>query len=299
MGNYNTNNGGKQDLPAFSGVHDAIDATQYHRSTGITKSGLLMLRKSPAHFWDWLNSEPTESTPAMNLGTATHTLLFEPHKWSKEIMVVPADAPKKPTKAQLEAEKPKAETIRIIEWWKEFEKKSNGYCVITQEQNEQAKGMVNAVLACDEVVQLMKHPSARAEVSIMAKEHIDGMDIDCKMRCDMLTEDGKTIIDLKTTEDASYDEFSKSFMKNGYWMQAAHYIATARKAGIPVERFIFIAAEKNAPYIVSLYTLDDKSLQRAFEIRERLLKTLANCMKTGKFPANNGISSLTMPFYIN
>lgn len=299
MGNYKTDNAGKQDLPAFAGVHDAIDATQYHRSMGLTKSGLLMLRKSPAHFWNWLNSEPDPSTPAMNLGTATHTLLFEPHKWASEIMVIPADAPKKPTAAQLKSEKPKAETIAQIKWWEEFDKQAEGYCVITQEQQEQAKGMVNAVLQVDEVVQLMKHPSARAEVSIMAKENIDGMAIDCKMRCDMLTEDGRTILDLKTCEDASCDEFSRSFMSNGYWMQAAHYIATARKAGIPVERFIFIAAEKHQPHIVSMYTLDDKSLERAFAIRERLLRVLAQCMSTGKFPANNGISPLTMPFYIN
>lgn len=299
MGNYKTDNAGKQDLPAFSGVHEAIDAAQYHRSMGLTKSGLLMLRKSPAHFWNWLNSEPDKSTQAMNLGTATHTLLFEPHKWASEIMVIPNDAPKRPTAAQLKSEKPKAETIAQIKWWEEFDRQYEDYCVITQDQHEQAKGMVNAVMQVNEVVQLMKHPSARTEVSIMAKEVINGMSIDCKMRCDMLTEDGKTILDLKTCEDASYDEFSRSFMSNGYWMQAAHYIATARKAGIPVERFIFIAAEKHAPYIVSMYVLDDRSLERAFAIRERLLTTLANCMATGKFPANNGISPLTMPFYIN
>lgn len=299
MGNYKTDNAAKQDLPAFAGVQDSIDAAQYHRSMGLTKSGLLMLRKSPAHFWNWLNSEPEESTPAMSLGTATHTLLFEPQKWSSEILVVPADAPKRPTKAQVNAKEPKPETLEQIKWWQEFEAACEGKCVITQDQHEQARGMVEAVMSVEEVVRLMKHPSARAEVSITGKEVVDGMSIDCKMRCDMLTEDGRTILDLKTCEDASYDEFSRSFMSNGYWMQAAHYIATARKAGVPVERFIFIAAEKHKPHIVSLYTLDDKSLERAFAIRERLLKVLAQCMSTGKFPANNGVSSLTMPFYIN
>jgi exodeoxyribonuclease VIII len=299
MGNYKTDNNSKQDLPAFNGVKHDVDATQYHRSMGITKSGLIMLRKSPAHFWDWLNSEPTESTQAMNLGTATHTLLFEPHKWSDEILVIPEDAPKKPTKAQLESEKPKAETVKQIQWWEAFNEKAKGFCVITQEQYEQAKGMVNAVQACEEILPLLNHSSAKTEVSIMAKEIVDGIAIDCKMRCDMLTEDGKTIIDLKTCEDSSYDEFSRSFMSNGYWMQAAHYMATARAAGIPVERFIFVAAEKHKPFCVSLYQLDDKSLQRAFAIRDRLLKTLAKCMASGKFPANNGVSDLTMPFYIN
>lgn len=299
MGNYTTENKQKQDMPAFAGVHENVDAEQYHRSVGITKSGLLMLRKSPAHFWNWLNSEPEPSTPAMNLGTATHTLLFEPHKWAKEIYVTPADAPKKPTSAQLNAKEKKPDTVALIKWWEEFEQRTKGLCVISQEQEAQARGMVTAVNNCDEAMALIRHPSAKTEVSIAATEHIDGVGISCKMRCDLLTNDGTVIADLKTTMDASYDEFSRSFMSNGYWMQAAHYIATARKAGIPVERFIFIAVEKEQPHIVSLYELDAKSLERAFAIRERLLKVLAECMKSGKWPANNGISSLTMPFYIN
>lgn len=299
MGNYSTDNKQKQDLPPLVGVNENVDAAQYHRSVGITKSGLIMLRKSPAHFWNWLNSEPDSATPAMNLGTATHTLLFEPEKWAKEIYVIPADAPKKPTSTQLKADKPKPETLAIIKWWEEFEARTKNLCVITQEQEAQARGMVTAVNNCEEAMAFIKHPSAKTEVSISAVEEINGVGINCKMRCDLLTNDGKTIVDLKTTMDASYDEFSRSFMSQGYWMQAAHYIATARKAGLPVERFVFIAVEKEQPHIVSLYELDAKSLERAFAIRERLLKVLAECMVSGKWPANNGISCLTMPFYIN
>jgi hypothetical protein len=40
MGNYKTDNSSKQDLPAFAGVQEAIDSVQYHRSMGLTKSGL-------------------------------------------------------------------------------------------------------------------------------------------------------------------------------------------------------------------------------------------------------------------
>lgn len=299
MGNYKTDDNTKQDKPLAVGIQQDVEAADYHRAIGITKSGLMMLRKSPAHYWNWLNSESEPATPAMALGTATHTLLFEPERWSKDIIVVPEDAPKKATKAQIEAKNPSADAVASMKWWDDFNKKCEGKCLINQEQMIQAKGMVNAVLACDEIMPLLRHKSAKTELSISAIEKIDGLDIKCKMRCDMLTEDGKTILDLKTCVDSSYDEFSRSFMSNGYWMQAAHYIATARLAGVPVERFIFIAVEKEQPHCVSLYQLNDDSLKRAFAIRERLLKVLAQCSATGKYPASNGVADLTMPFYIN
>lgn len=299
MGNYKTDDNTKQDRPMAVGIQQDVEASDYHRSIGITKTGLMMLRKSPAHYWNWLNSESEPSTQAMNLGTATHTLLFEPHRWAKDIIVIPDDAPKKATKAQREAKSPSAEAVASMEWWDNFEKQCEKKCVIDQYQFEQAKGMVNAVLSCEDILPLLKHPSAKTELSISAIEKVDGIDIKCKMRCDMLTEDGKTMIDLKTCVDSSYDEFSRTFMSQGYWMQAAHYIETARLAGIPVERFIFIAVEKERPHCVSLYQLADDSLRRAYAIRQRLLKVLAHCSATGKYPASNGVSDLTMPFYIN
>jgi hypothetical protein len=300
MGNYTTDNNQKQDSPALGGVKQAVDAADYHRSLGVTKSGLLMLMKSPAHYYHWLTSEPDPSTRAMNKGTATHTLLFEPHKWNDEIAVVPPDAPDRPTKAMLEAAKPSAASQERVAWWSKFESENEGKCIINAEEEADARAMVEAVLKHEEILPLLKHKSAQAEVSISAVEEIGGLSIPCKMRCDLLTEDGKTMVDLKTAQDASQEGFSKAFMSRGYWMQAAHYIATARLAGIPVERFIFVAVESTAPYSVALYELDAKSLEKAFTIRKRLLETLVQCYATGKFPAYaKGINSLTLPPWIS
>lgn len=300
MGNYQTTDNTKQDnasLPA--GINLNIDAEQYHRTLGLTKSGLMALKKSPAHFWQWMTSSSEPSTQAMNLGTATHTLVFEPDKWEKEIVVIPEDAPKKPTAAQVKAKKPSEEALASTKWWAEFNKAAENKCIITQDQLIQAQGMAAAVHNYTDIEPLLNHPSAKAELSIMANEEVNGLQIACKMRCDLLTEDGKTIVDLKTCEDASPEGFSKSFMSLGYWMQAAHYIAVARRAGLPVERFVFVAVEKHLPYSVCLYELDADSLSKAFSIRQRLLETLANCIATGEYPSySRGTHRLTMPHWI-
>lgn len=300
MGNYTTTNNQKQDAPAIEGVSENIPAADYHRSFGMTKSGLVMLHRSPAHFYHWLTSEPEPSTKAMSLGTVTHTLLFEPHKFEKETAIIPSDAPSKPTKAMLEAKKPSEESLAKIAWWEKFAKETEGKTLISEDELAQAKAMVSAVLSHEDIVPLLNHPSAKAEVSINATENVLGLDIPCKMRCDLLTEDGKTIVDLKTCEDASQDGFQRTFLNYGYWMQAAHYIATARLAGVPVERFVFVAVEKNAPHCVALYSVNADAFEKGFAIRKRLLEVYASCVASGKFPAySKGMSNLTLPSWLN
>ena len=300
MGTYTTTDNTKQDNASLPiGINANIDAEQYHRTLGLTKSGLMALRKSPAHFWQWMTSPSEPSTQAMNLGTATHTLVFEPHKWDKEIIVIPDDAPKKPTSAQMKAKKPSEDALASMKWWEDFNKNAEGKCIITPDQEVQAKGMASAVHGYEDIIPLLKDPTAKTEVSIVANEEVNGLHISCKMRCDLLTMDGRVIVDLKTTEDASPEAFSKTFMSLGYWMQAAHYIKVARLAGIPVEKFVFVAVEKNQPYSVAIYELDDTSLEKAFSIRQRLLENLANCIATGEYPSySRGTHRLTLPPWI-
>lgn len=282
------------------GVNRGVDAEQYHRTLGLTKSGLMALKKSPAHFYHWMTSPPEPSTAAMGKGTATHTLVFEPEKWDKEIAVIPEDAPKKPTVAQIRAEEPSEKAQVSINWWNAFYEKNKGKTIITAEDEADARAMAKAVFECEEVTPYLKHHSAQPELSITAIEKVKGLDIACKMRCDLLTMDGKVIVDLKTTSDSSAEEFSKKFMSLGYWMQAAHYLSTARLAGIPVERFLFIAVESSAPYSVALYELDAQSLDKSMKIRQRLLETLANCIATGKYPSHSkGVNFLTTPYWIS
>jgi len=290
----------KQDTPAVAqGVYDNIQAEDYHRIMGLTKSGLMMLRKSPAHFWDWMNSPSIPSTKAMNIGTACHTLVFEPHKWDDEITVVPDNAPKRPTEIQRNAKKPSDETLAAIKFWDEFNAKSKGRATISAEDEYVVRKMTEQVFNNEEVVALLKHPSAKAEVSIVSKEKVKGLDIVCKGRCDLITMDNTVIVDLKTCEDASPEAFSKNFMSMGYWMQAAHYMSIARNSGMPIQKFIFIAAEKNPPYCTALYTLDDTSLEKAFAIRNKLVERLSDCIARNDFPAyQRGVQALTMPGWI-
>src|SRR6185369_8534287 len=72
------------------GVHN-ISNEEYHSSNGISRTSLMLLNKSPYHFWyEKLSGEfeKKEQTPAMNLGSAFHTLLLEPELFDKEFAVM-------------------------------------------------------------------------------------------------------------------------------------------------------------------------------------------------------------------
>lgn len=298
---YTTTDNSKQDAPSLqAGVYDNIQAEDYHRILGLTKSGLMMLRKSPAHFWHWMTAPSEPATKAMSIGTATHLAVFEPEKFDKEVVVIPEDAPKKPTKAQMEAKKPSEDAVEAIAWYKEFYAKAGDRLILNQEEYAQVMGMATAVRGNEEIIPYLTHPSAKIESSIVSVEKVNGLDIVCKGRCDLITMDNTVIVDLKTCEDCSQDGFNKNSNSMGYWMQAAHYIKICRASGIPVEKFVFIAVEKNPPYCTALYSYDESSLERAFQIREALMKRLSNCIASNKFPAHtSGVGSLSLPPWIN
>lgn len=85
------------------------------------------------------------STTAMDEGTLLDCLLFEPEKFGEKFFVVPGDAPKKPTKAQLGAKKPSAETIAQIAAYEEIQAQVKGRIIISQAQLTNAEYLQKCV----------------------------------------------------------------------------------------------------------------------------------------------------------
>ncbi len=73
------------------GVH-IISNDEYHNSEGISRSRLMLLDKSPYHYWYEMLSGMAEgktATRALNIGAIFHTLLLEPELFAKEYVVKP------------------------------------------------------------------------------------------------------------------------------------------------------------------------------------------------------------------
>ncbi len=282
----------EKQLPKL-GIHDDISNEDYHHGPGISKSGLDLIDRSPAHYQAH-KQHPKPSTPAMAIGTALHCLVLEPDKFDKEFVKFPDDAPKRPTVAQFNAKKSSIETLKAIDFWENFAIKNEGKTVITGYKSGDDKfwkpgdwgtihRMRDAVMSHSIASALLDYGMGKAEQTVYwVDQETKKL---CKCRPDFLNETHNIAIDLKTTEDASYSEFARSVLKYRYHVQNAFYVDGLREAGRPVDAFVFIAVEKQPPYAVGVYVLDSEA-RRVGKIQYREnLYTFAQCMERNEWPA--------------
>lgn len=245
-----------------------LPAEVYHRSTALGSSGLRELLRSPAHYWAaYLDPEraPRAETAAMRLGTMAHLAVLEPELFAGVVVAPKVDRRTKEGKAA----------------WAAWEIESAGKAVATGDELAQASAIAAAV---------QSHPAAAALLSgaerEVSAEWIDpAHGVRCRARFDALSRERGIIVDLKTTEDARESEFSRSIAKWGYHTQAAHYLEAYRAAyGEHARAYVWIVAEKAAPYGVRVYTASPDLIARGNADRDRAIETLAECLREDKWP---------------
>ena len=231
---------------------------EYHQSPGISKSGLDLINRSPAHY-RWAKDNPTEQTPAMRIGSLTHLATLEPDRFNSECIVMPSMDRR--TKAGKES-------------WEQFKAEYPNHELLTNDEHSRIISIRDAVRA---------HPMARklldriadVEVSTYWKDADTG--VDCRCRPDGLLDNGM-LIDLKTTTDAG-PGFERSVRQYRYHVQAAFYAMPFETAPM-----IFIAAEKDPPYLVACYMLDPDSLADGEYAARQNLQTYAECLSSNTWP---------------
>jgi exodeoxyribonuclease VIII len=192
-----------------------------------------------------------------------------------------------------------------VKLWSEVQAEwlqNNGHRqVLSQEQFDQLRGMREAVMA---------HPAARF----------------------FLTKAKNVVVDLKTTDDASLEGFSKSIANWGYDVQHPYYLDGLRLAleqsdslppaegraelsaywhdpvtgvlcrcrpdywqGSP-DHFIFIAVEKKAPYAVGVYVLDADSVTSGRAQYRANLDKYAHCVANDNWPGyGDKVQTISVP----
>ena len=243
-----------------------MPAEQYHATRALSKSGLDQFRKSPAHFRAWQDgTTKNESSPALEFGTAVHMAILEPQLFALNYTLFTGDRRNKDGKMAYEA---------VI---------ASGKIPLNQEQWDNITGAAAAVHA---------HPTAallveKIQTEVSCFDSWNGVKV--KARIDGLAKD--YIIDVKTTQDASPVAFGKSCAQFRYHVQAAWY---QRITG--VNRFIFIAVEKEAPYGVACYELDEQAISLGHIIIEEQLRTYVECEQLNSWPCySSQIETLSLP----
>ncbi|MGR0185383.1 PD-(D/E)XK nuclease-like domain-containing protein [Azospirillum aestuarii] len=115
-------------------------------------------------------------------------------------------------------------------------------------------------------------------------------------RADGLRPDMRVIVDLKSTADASRYGFARSVADYRYHWQDAFYRDGITAVAWEPEAFIFLAVEKEAPFLVGAYEVPEEDLQRGRErVREELIR-YAECVRTNHWPGySDTLETLHLP----
>jgi exodeoxyribonuclease VIII len=223
-----------------TGRYDNISIEQYHRECpGWSKSALDKVNRSMAHYF--ASKETKEQTPAMLFGSAFHCAVLEPSRYDLEYCVEPeVDKRTKEGKAK----------------YAEFIQLTLGLTPISGGSAESIAKMRDAIYS---------HPTAGALFNAGDAEHSffwtdPKTGLLCKCRPDYLRKDN-IVVELKTTSDASYFSFQKDIAKYRYYVQGAFFcdgISSVIKES--VNEFIVVAIEKEEPYGIGIYKLDEDCL---------------------------------------
>lgn len=282
------------------GTFEGIDNEAYHAGPGISNSGLSDIAQSPWHYYS-RHLDPNRPPPVEKAGqlegTLAHCAILEPDEFDKRYVVLPADAPRRPSSIQRNAKKPSAETVKAIEWWDDWNAKTNGAATITPEQRDVALRQRDAVWALPDIASALS--KGRPEVSAYWTDPETG--VLCRCRPDWVHEAGSGVVllDVKTFSDARPHEFKMQIARKGYHRQAAFYTdGYALAANVRVLGFIFVAVEMPWPNAAAAVMLDDDSLDLGRRIYRQNLDLYAECLARNEWPAySSAIELVTLPAY--
>ena len=144
-----------------------------------------------------------------------------------------------------------------------------------------------------------KHPGWKqaTELSVLGTHHLTGLKT--KIRIDLYVPSRKLMVDLKTTAYAGPGVWEKQFYSLHYDKQAAFYANQAREQGLEVENVVFFVVENVAPFATHTFQVTSEVLERATEIVDETLVTLAEARKTGR--ATTGwprYTPISLPHYL-
>lgn len=263
---------------------ESISNAEYRKKEGVSSSDLKKMMKSMAT-WKYYKDHPEDNdSEAFQFGRAYHKLMLEPDDFDNEFIVSPKfDRRTKEGKAAYE----------------EFLQKAEGKEVISEETYQKLLEMQIALYDTPFVKLLIK---GEHEKSFFWKDEQTG--ILCKCRPDSFgkIKDQYVCIDLKTTNDADTDRFMKDALKFGYDIQACHYCEGLKATYNNPFKFIFIAQEKTAPYLVNVLEADEYFMASGRELRAKLLDDYKKAEETGIYEGymgkDSGINSLSVPEWL-
>lgn len=265
-----------------------IPMAEYLAHPAESRSDLLRIVEHNPYYYRWhkLNKQENSSTAATVYGTALHEAVFEPDEFSGKWGAY--DGTRNPRHKAYQ------------EWLVDAGLKHEN--VLTVSEWDMLQQTVKRIRSLPGPSYLLE--AGKAEQSVFWTD--PDTELECKARFDFVDTERGLAVDLKTTADITPEAFAKSCASYGYAVQAVHYIdAMCALTGQPMvdweadtegPSFLFLAVSKELPIEVALYQIDRADMQKAARIRRTALRTIRECVDSGKWPGlPHQIQSLSLP----
>lgn len=248
-----------------------------------------------------------KDTQARRDGRTFHALLLEPNSFQSRYRTLDAETAEHLFQiAKAEAIKAKktsliATAATLAEFrekgGKNFEK-SPAYLgwiagdtreVVSTDFARHLEGMLDSIHGNNEIMDEIRGTTlADCEVSGFSAHtfkvgDLAGKSIQLKARFDLLPP-GDSLIDAKTCRSTNHRKFSHDVEKYGYDLQAAHYIKVANANGLKKQRFGFLAAEKEPPYLCCMHWVPADWLDYERLRHRKILTDIAESIRVNRWP---------------
>lgn len=236
---------------------------EYRALPGHNFSSLKNLAKSPLKYQHALQN-PMQPTPAMELGSAVHCAVLEPHAFQQRYGLF--DGTKRGAA------------------WENWQHSNPGRIALKPDAWEDVLAM-QAMVA--NVFPLRK---GEAETTVT----FDVFGEPCKGRIDWLHDD--YLLDLKTCADCSPTGFGNASARYMYHAQMAWYRQGVYKATGEWLDAIIVAIENKAPFECAVYRLSEEALEYGWQECEELMQKLTHCRELDHWQgAVQGVQVLDLP----
>lgn len=233
---------------------------EYHAHPAISKSGLDLIDRSPAHFRYQAEREPTR---AMVIGQAIHAAILEPERFAEDYLLL------------------REVTDRRSSVYKDAIKHRPAELVLTGKEADHVAGMQETVRS-NASASMYLNQEGWGEISVFATCPVTGVLMKC--RFDWLTKTG-VAIDLKKTQDIRYEKVQRAIANYRYHVQDGFYrYVFSCATGTELEDFKFLFVEESMPHASKLFTLDTEAQGVGSRIAGDNLATYAACLEANDWP---------------
>ena len=262
------------------GLYPDVDEDWYHadcvQGGSLSVSGAKLILQAPAKY-DYARRNGGKHSKSMDTGTRVHALVLG--KGEEHLAQLPYD--------NYTTAKAKAARDAAI---------AAGKIPTKPQEMAEAREIADAVLAHPTAAGLLTEGDA--EVSMFWRNEEFGIWL--RGRADYMTYFGvPTIVDFKTTKDASPEAFAKSVLDYGYHRQDPHYRegwASVLDCDWQDIDFVFVVVETEPPYLVAQYRVIPGHVELGREQNRIARERYRDCVKSGQWPGySEAIEDLELP----